>query len=126
MSLTICDECECVIDTDFDPDSCVKEGFLCEACREDDAINLYMHETDKYKDNLINELRAENQLMRENKTALQWLSQVHMRNVEITCLTKQNEFYKLALENVAYAKSWTVQNKPYELVAAALLGLGKV
>lgn len=96
MSIATCDECECFINTDSDLDSCVKDGFLCETCREDDAISMYIYETDKYKNNLINELRT------------------------------QNAFYKIALENIAYAKSWTVQNKPYELVAAALLGLGKL
>lgn len=126
MSLATCRECEELIDTDEDPNACVDDDFVCESCREDEAIALYIHETDEYKSNLINELRAENQLMRENTTAMQWLQQVHFRNVEIDCLKKQNEFYKTALENIAYAKSWMVQNKPYELVAAALLGLGKL
>lgn len=65
MSLTTCDECKCFINTDADPDSCIKDGFLCETCREDDAIDMYIHETDKYKDNLINELTLNNKAMKE-------------------------------------------------------------
>ena len=126
MSLTTCNSCEAFIATDEDPDSYVDIHFICESCREGEVVDGYEHETDKYKDNLINQLRAENQLMRENKTANQWLSQVHLRNIENACLVKQNESYKQALENIAYAKSWTVQNKPYELVSMALLALGKL
>ena len=96
MSLATCKECEAFINTDEDHEACVDDDFICESCREDEAIDLYLHETAEYQCKLINELR------------------------------KQNEFYKTALENIAFAKSWTVQNKPYELVAAALLGLGKL
>jgi len=53
MSLTHCDECEEIIDTDADPDACVDEGFLCESCREDLAIDDHMHQT-------INALRFQN------------------------------------------------------------------
>lgn len=53
MSLTTCDECEAFIDTDSDPDACVNDGFLCESCREDVAIDDHMHQT-------INTLRVQN------------------------------------------------------------------
>lgn len=53
MSLATCRECESFIDTDADPSSCIDEDFVCESCREDDAIDDYIHQT-------INALRTQN------------------------------------------------------------------
>lgn len=66
MSLASCRECEAFIDTDTDPAACVDDDFVCESCREDEAIDLYVHETAEFQAKLINELRDKNARLLSN------------------------------------------------------------
>ena len=43
MSIATCQSCKTFIDTDFDPESCMKDYFMCESCREQAQEAMFNH-----------------------------------------------------------------------------------